>query len=341
MFQDQGIGQRLQHDCPTESLRIAEFTVSETAQLIESTCGAAAPELAAYVNLRADGNPFYVTEILRHLQEQRLIERDAAGRWMPPPRDVGVPSILEHIVMQRVARLGADAEMLLTAASVVGVEWDLSIVESVLAWDESRLLTVLQDALVSKMLVPSTNAGETYRFSHSLWREVLYGQLVMRRRKQLHQEVVRALERHFARSHDEAIYGALASHSAAADDWPKTVGYALSAGDWSRTRNATHSALSFYELGRDAVRHSASDATDAKDLAPTSQRAYREAAHGAQSPGGAEREFSHVIELARRRGKRGKRPRHSPGKASFVHASIAWRRRPPRPTLHSLSGRIS
>jgi len=138
---------RLQHDCPTDSLRIAEFEVSETAQLIESTCGPALPELAAYLNSRADGNPFYVTEILRHLQEERLIERDAAGRWMSPRREVGVPTILEHIVTQRVARLGTDAEMLLTVASVVGVEWDLSIVESVLAWDESRLLTVLQDAL--------------------------------------------------------------------------------------------------------------------------------------------------------------------------------------------------
>jgi AAA ATPase domain len=39
---------RLQHDCPTESLRIAEFTVNETAQLIEATCGPAVPELAAY-----------------------------------------------------------------------------------------------------------------------------------------------------------------------------------------------------------------------------------------------------------------------------------------------------
>jgi DNA-binding CsgD family transcriptional regulator/tetratricopeptide (TPR) repeat protein len=295
---------RLQHDCPTELLRVAEFTVSETAQLIEATCGPAAPELAAYVNIRADGNPLYVTEILRHLLERHLLERDATGCWMPPPRDVGVPSILEHIVMQRVARLGPDAEMLLTVASVVGVEWDLSVVESVLGWDESQLLTVLQDALASKMLVPSTTAGETYRFSHSLWREVLYGQLVMRRRKRVHQQVVDALEQEFARSHDEAIHAALASQSAAAEDWPRTAAYALSAGDWSRARNATHTALRFYELGRDAVRHCQLDSTESAELLLTHSERSAKLHMVLNRLEHADRDFGDVIGFARACGKR-------------------------------------
>ncbi len=295
---------RLQHDAPTESLRIAELTVGETAQLIESMFGPAVPDLAAYIHFRADGNPFYVTEILRHLQEQHFIERDATGRWTAPPRDVGVPSILEHIVMQRVARRGADAEVLLTVASVVGVEWDLAVVESVLSWDESRLLTVLQSALVSNMVVPSSNAAETYRFSHSLWREVLYGQLVMRRRKQLHQEVVRALEQQFARSRDEARYAALASHSAAAEDWSRTAEYALAAGDSSRTRNATHTALHFYELGRGAVGHVESGATEAPERALWLSERIAKLHMVLNRLEDAEREFSRVIELARKGGKR-------------------------------------
>ena len=113
---------------------------------------------------------------------------------------------------------------------VVGHEWELAVVETVLAWDEERLLTILQDALASNMVVPSTTSGETYRFSHSLWREVLYGQLVMRRRKQIHQQVVAVLEQEFARSHDEAMYAALASQSAAAEDWPRSAAYALRRG---------------------------------------------------------------------------------------------------------------
>jgi predicted ATPase len=116
-----------------------------------------------------------------------------------------------------VARLGKDLEMLLTAAAVIGQEWDLAIVECVLGWDDSRLQEALRTALGSHIVVPSRHVRETYRFTHSLWREVLYGQLMLWQRKQLHQQVANALEQQIAHTNDEAMQAVLASQFLAAE----------------------------------------------------------------------------------------------------------------------------
>jgi len=142
----------------------------------------------------ASGKESAAVPELRDLQEQRLLERDSVGRWLPPKHRMGVPTVVRHIIVQRVARLGEDAEWLLRVASVVGQEWQLTVVEEVLSWDEARLLRALEAALDSSIIVPGAETPETYRFAHALLREVLYGELVVRRRKQLHRQVVSALE---------------------------------------------------------------------------------------------------------------------------------------------------
>ena len=145
-----------------------------------------------------------------------------------------MPSIVQHIVLQRVARLGDDAEALLTVAQSLDRN-GISRRRSVLGWDESRLLGVLQSA-------PDSTRGDTYRRYRArriaspirCRREVLLSQLLARRRRQLHQRGGRRLELQLGAHHDEAMYAVLANQFAAAEDWPKAVHYALSAGDWCR-----------------------------------------------------------------------------------------------------------
>src|SRR5262249_24112904 len=91
--------------------------------------------------------------------------------------------------------------------------------------------------------------------AHALIREVLYGQLVARRRKQLHQQVGAALEAQSDAEGDASMHAEVAHQFFAAEDWPKAVQYAISAGDWSRAHYATHTALRLNELALDAPRH--------------------------------------------------------------------------------------
>jgi hypothetical protein len=127
-------------------------------------------------------------------------------------------------------------------------------VEAVLGWDEARLLDALQLALDSHVITPDTEAVESYRVAYALIGEVLYGQLVARRRKQLHQRIGATLEAQLSVGSNTARHAELTHQFAAAEDWPRAVRYAISAGDWSRKRYATHTALRFYTVALDAAR---------------------------------------------------------------------------------------
>ena len=74
-----GLPPRLQHDCPRHSLRIGNFSVCETQQLIESSGGPSNPYFAMYLQTRSDGNPFYVLEFPGDLQAQLLLPKDMQG----------------------------------------------------------------------------------------------------------------------------------------------------------------------------------------------------------------------------------------------------------------------
>src|SRR5262249_27152255 len=161
---------------PTDLLRLGELSVEDTAELVESRSGPCTPELALHLHTRSEGNPFYAVELFRDLLEQRRLDQDAAGRWLPPAHTAGVPSIVAAIILHRVTRLGEDAAHMLRVAAVVGAEWQLNVVEHVLRWDETRLLRTLDSALAAHLIVPGAETPETYLFAHALIREVLYGQ---------------------------------------------------------------------------------------------------------------------------------------------------------------------
>jgi DNA-binding CsgD family transcriptional regulator len=244
---------RLHRDRPVTMLRLDNLSVADVAHLVELSHGAASPDLAAYLHARSDGHPLFLVELLRDLIERGLLPRDAEDRLLPPTHEVQAPELLQHLVGHRIARLGVEAETLLSVASVVGEEWDLSIVEVVLDWDEEPLLRALEGALRADVIVP-IGEGERYRFRHGMIREVLYGEQLARRRKRLHGRVAAALEPVAPTMyHDRAA--ALAFHFAAAEEWEKAVRYGIAAGDGARERFAGHRALLAYQQALAALDH--------------------------------------------------------------------------------------
>jgi DNA-binding CsgD family transcriptional regulator len=243
---------RLHRDRPVAMLRLDNLSVADAARLVELSYGACSPDLAAYLHARSDGHPLFLVELLRDLIERGLLPRDADDRLLPPAHEVQAPELLQHLISHRIARLGVKEETLLSVASVVGEEWDLSIVEVILDWDEEPLLRALEGALRADVIVPIE--GERYRFRHGMIREVLYSEQLARRRKRLHARVAVAVEQAAPTMyHDRAT--ALAFHFAAAEEWEKAVRYGIAAGDAARERFAGHGALLAYEQALAALDH--------------------------------------------------------------------------------------
>src|SRR4029077_131062 len=68
------------------------------------------------------GNPFFVTEVLRHLVQTGAIRQDDNGRWVSDIdiHSAGLPVSVREVVGRRVASLGPDTEQVLVLASVIG-----------------------------------------------------------------------------------------------------------------------------------------------------------------------------------------------------------------------------
>ena len=84
--------------------------------------------LARAIYRETDGNPFFVTEVLRNLAESGAIRQDAGGRWVTESAldMTSLPDSVREVITARVIRLGADALKVLSVASVIGRDFDVA-----------------------------------------------------------------------------------------------------------------------------------------------------------------------------------------------------------------------
>jgi class 3 adenylate cyclase/tetratricopeptide (TPR) repeat protein len=194
-----------------------------------------------------DGNPFFAGELLRHLVETGAIYQEG-GRWVGSVdlRGGGLPVSVREVIGRRVARLGEATTRVLAIASVIGRDFDLSLLVAVSELDEDALLDVMDQA-TEAILIDNVRANR-YTFVHALIEHTLYESLSPTRRARLHRAVAEAIEAQ-ARGRSDLRAAELAYHWAQAtapEDLDKAVHYAQAAGDEALTRLAPDEALRWY-----------------------------------------------------------------------------------------------
>jgi adenylate cyclase len=128
---------------------------------------------------------------------------------------------------------------------VIGSVFDPDLVRQV--GDEHAEETSVLGLLVRSDLVEELSERE-YRFKHALVQEVVYGNLLQRRRAELHGRVGRALEqRHQARPERLEDLALLGHHFGSSDEPERGGFYLMAAGDWARRMYANADAVRHYE----------------------------------------------------------------------------------------------
>lgn len=161
--------------------------------------------LAAYVQERAEGNPFFLSELLRTLQDAAVLVRASDGWRLNELTPVRVPTLLRQVIGGRLDRIGADARHLLAIASVIGQDLALAHWQTVAAVDEMTLLTCIERTAAAHLLDPSP-AGTRVRFVHALIRQTLYESILPARRRILHRQVGNAMAREPSADPDAVAY---------------------------------------------------------------------------------------------------------------------------------------
>lgn len=177
------------------------------------------------------GNPFFLIEALRHVDE-------SGGVWDQSTLPQGV----REAVSRRLSRLPAETNKALAAAAVAGSRFALELVEQVVGSD---LVDAFDEARQAGIVIEEP--GGYYRFNHALVRQSLLAELASVRRMRLHQRIATTLET-LPGAEDELL-AELAHHyfeCAWAGNAAKAVFYCRRAADHAMARLAYEGAADLY-----------------------------------------------------------------------------------------------
>ncbi|MCH8988136.1 MAG: AAA family ATPase [Chloroflexi bacterium] len=154
-------------------------------QLIEDISGVdPSQELIQAIYGHTEGNPFFMTEIIRLLGKRHLA-----------PGQLEIPQSVLEVIGQRLNRLSTECEGILTTAAVIGRQFDFKLLgllseES----NDSQLLKSMDEGLDAYLIQELPGQRDVYQFSHALIQQTLRERLSTSRRVRLHAKIGETLE---------------------------------------------------------------------------------------------------------------------------------------------------
>ncbi|HEY0408656.1 MAG TPA: hypothetical protein VGE42_00155, partial [Candidatus Dormibacteraeota bacterium] len=204
---------------------------------------------ARAIHADTEGNPFYVCELVRHLAETGGEDRGLKATSTAAAGRVPVPEGVREVVRRRLTHLTAQAVQALTAAAVIGRDFDLTLLGMVTGMSEASLLDVVDETLGARLVSELPGQVDIYRFSHDIVRQTLDTGLSGSRRARLHLRIAEALE--VLHADDlEPVVPELAHHMLEAStrrDDPRPIDYARWAGDAAIATLAFEEATRLYQ----------------------------------------------------------------------------------------------
>lgn len=148
--------------------------------------------LEQYLTAHAEGNPLYAEELLRTLEQDRvLVHRD--DRWsLGDLEQVRVPPMLLQVIEGRFRRLDEQTRQLLQVAAVIGQEVPIDVWQQVSGAKEEALERAVEHRIAAQLLGEAP--GGSVRFRHALFRAALYEGIGVVRRRRLHRQIAEQSE---------------------------------------------------------------------------------------------------------------------------------------------------
>jgi DNA-binding SARP family transcriptional activator/tetratricopeptide (TPR) repeat protein len=234
----------------TRRIRLSGLSRQDVARLAESTAGTAPSDrLVAELHEETEGNPLFVSEIVRLLAAEDRLGREEPGR-------IPIPETVREAIGRRLRHLSGECRRVLSLASVLGREFGLVALERVAEYPGiDKLLGVLDEAIIARVVEEIPGAAGRLRFGHALTRDALYEKIPGTHRARLHRHVAEVLEALYAGTPGPHL-AELAHHfSRAVPAAPpeKAVEYATRAGDQAARLVAYEEATRLYALALQAL----------------------------------------------------------------------------------------
>ncbi|HVH41020.1 MAG TPA: AAA family ATPase, partial [Labilithrix sp.] len=222
--------------------------------------------LAAVVEQKTAGNPFFVRQLLRELQKTGLVSFDldvATWTWDVHRMDqVDITDNVVDLLAKAIDRLPETAQELLEVATCAGKAVDVRMLASVVAIPEDVVRDALEDAVREGLLVVEVRDGALfYRFTHDRVQQAAYARIDEARRRDLHLRIGRYLlglrpDHAGTQIFDIADQMNLGSALVVDDEARAALAQIdLAAGQKARTTAAYVSALAYLRVGISVLPH--------------------------------------------------------------------------------------
>jgi tetratricopeptide (TPR) repeat protein len=197
---------------------------------------------------KAEGNPFFIEEVLRALIDEGAIEHhEGAFRVTERIDQVVIPGTIQEVVLTRVERLPPAAQTLLRMAAVIGRSFPYRVLEAVAGTEAQGLDWKLRHLERRQLIAQQEVRGERELFfTHALAQAAIYESISQRARRELHAQTAAAIETLYAERLAD-FYGMLAYHYSRAERLAEAEDYLFRAGDEAARAAASSEALAFFQ----------------------------------------------------------------------------------------------
>ncbi|MFC1876851.1 adenylate/guanylate cyclase domain-containing protein [Thermodesulfobacteriota bacterium] len=245
-----------------QEIRLKELSSIDAQDMLKSLLHTKnmAEELHEIVQQKAEGNPFYIEEIINSLIDSHILTRDN-GNWKLNRNitEGDVPATIQGVLTARVDRLGPHFKKILQEASVIGRAFLYKILERITDLDSevNKYLDDLEglDLIRTQSMEPDLE----YIFKHALTQEVVYNGLLKKERQEIHERIGLAIEQLFADRLPE-FYEAISFHFNQGFSQFKAAEYLMKAGEKSLKKYALEESHQYfneaYNVFADKLDHS-------------------------------------------------------------------------------------
>jgi len=181
------------------SISLRPLTETQSAELVEQllTVAALPAPLRTEILAKAEGNPFFVEEIIRRLIDEEVLVREGdTWRATDHALNFAIPDSVYGLLAARVDALPAEERLVLQEAAVVGrTFWADAVVHAIGREVAGALLGLERRGLVTVRPTTSLTGQEEFAFKHALVRDVAYASQPKARRARAHAEAGAWVER--------------------------------------------------------------------------------------------------------------------------------------------------
>jgi DNA-binding SARP family transcriptional activator len=220
--------------CPDRhrEINLRELTPEQSRRLIDSllSVDALSPDVRDTILAQAQGNPFFVEEVVRSLIDAGVIYRDG-DRWRARAgaSTPGVPETVQGVILSRVDRLESRLKEVLESASVIGRIFQRRILERAVEAEQATEEALAELEARALIYLDKPGPREEYSFRHVLTQQAIYQSILHHRRVELHERIAGIMEGLSKGSLDECCVE-LAHHYRQGGNPERAAEYLLMAG---------------------------------------------------------------------------------------------------------------